>query len=131
MKRFINYLIVVILLFSSCGRTDKIIEDKAGKGGNATLLVTPQHHGKNIDSCTIYIKYNTLDAPTTAYDDSAICTMSNGKPIASFSGLRKGDYYLYGEGYDPAILQQVAGGINHTIKEEKTIQIFIPVTEDH
>ena len=116
---------------SSCGRKDEIIEDKAGKGGNATLLITPQHHGKNIDSCTIYIKYNTLDAPTTPYDDSAICIMSDGKPVASFTGLKKGDYYLYGEGYDPSILQQVAGGINHTIEEEKSIQIFIPVTEDH
>src|SRR5690606_13659821 len=57
----------------------------AGQGGPATLFVTPQHKGFNIDSCTIYLKYNTSTMPLNgAYDDSAKVTMVDGKPTARF-----------------------------------------------
>ena len=103
-------------------------EQSAGKGGATTFKITPKHHGRNIDSATIYIKYNTQDLPST-YDDSAKCVMENGKPVATFSGLKKGKYYLYGKGWDPSISEGVKGGVPQNITEEKTYEITLPVTE--
>lgn len=106
-------------------------EDIGGKGGNATLRITPQHHSKNIDSCTVYIKYNTLDKPSGNYDDSARCVLIDSMPVATFTGLKKGKYYLYGKGYDPSIFQTVDGGAPYTISSETTLNLNLPVTEDH
>jgi len=125
-----NYKIIfplLLILTSACNRTDKN-ENTAGKGGAATLHITPQHHGKNIKNATIYIKYNATDAPAS-FDDSAKCVLADTVPVASFTQLKTGNYYLYGKGYDSAILQTVEGGINYRIEEEKEISIFIPVTE--
>lgn len=117
---------VTMLTSTSCERKESNI---AGKGGKATLKVTPQHHGKNIDSCTVSLKYNTQDKPTTAYDETVKCVMENGKPVATFSELKPGNYYLYGNGWDKNISQNVEGGIPYTIGEEKTYEINVPVTE--
>ena len=120
---------IAFLLFTiSCNRKDK--DEVAGKGGNAILKITPQHHGQDIDSCKVYIKYNTLDA-ANSYDDSAWVIQVNERPVAMFSGLKKGNYYVFGKGWDPSIVQNVKGGIPYTITEEKTLEITLPVTEDH
>lgn len=120
---------IASLLFTiSCNRKDK--DEVAGKGGNAILKITPQHHGQDIDSCKVYIKYNTLDA-ANSYDDSAWVIQVNERPVAMFSGLKKGNYYVFGKGWDPSIVQNVKGGIPYTITEEKTLEITLPVTEDH
>jgi hypothetical protein len=106
--------------------------DQAGKGGKARLLVTPQHHGVNIDSCMVYIRYKSSDAPGDGrYDDSARCAPVNGKPVATFSELRKGNYYLYGRGWDPQISETVEGGIPYTIPDETeaSYPLTLPVTE--
>lgn len=112
--------------FTSCERPNDV--EVGGTGGNAILKITPQHHGNNIDSCTISIKYNAQDKPA-AYDNEVKCVMENGKPVATFSGLKKGNYYIFGRGWDPSIEQHVEGGIPYTITEEKTIEITVPVTE--
>lgn len=111
----------------SCDREDP--EPIGGKGGNAVLKVTPQHHGKNIDSCTIYIKYNAQDKPAT-FDDSVKCVMEGGKPVATFSGLKKGKYYLFGFGWDPSIGMSVKGGAPYTISQESTQSYNLAVTEE-
>lgn len=119
----------VVLSSNSCKREDPVVqEDVAGKGGNAIIKATPQHHGENIDSSTIFLKYNAQDKPST-FDEQAVCVMENGKPVATFSNLKKGKYYIYGEGWDPDIQQKVVGGIPYTITEEKTIELNVPVTE--
>ncbi len=122
------FITLTVCSIISCNRKEN--EEIAGKGGSATLKITSQHHGKNIDSCTIYIKYNTLDAPSS-YDDSVRCVLVDGKPVATFNQLKKGKYYLFGRGWDPSIVQAVRGGIPYTIKEEQNFEINIPVTEDH
>ncbi len=115
----------ITMIFAACKK-----EPKAGKGGNAVLKITPRHHGKNIDSCTIYIRYNTKDLPSDGrYDDSAACVQEDGKPIATFSNLKKGDYYLYGSGWDPSIAEKVVGGTPYTISEENLQYYNISVTE--
>ncbi|MBL7682907.1 MAG: hypothetical protein JNK00_06065 [Flavipsychrobacter sp.] len=123
------YLLFFIILLS-CGRKEPepTNTDIAGKGGSATLKITPKHHSKNIDSCTIYIKYNAQDIPNS-YDDSIKAVKENGKPVATFSQLKKGKYYLYGYGWDTTISNNVKGGIPYTITEEKVHEISLPVTE--
>lgn len=116
---------LVLLTLNSCERKEDNI---AGKGGNATLKVTPQHHGDDIDSCTIFLKYNAQDLPSS-YDEQIDCVMENGKPVATFSNLKKGEYYVYGSGWDPDINQAVVGGIPYVITEEKELNITVPVTE--
>lgn len=108
-------------------------ENTGGKGGNAELRVTPYHHNldtNQIYTCTVYIKYNTRDMPANrVYDDSAVCTRIGDSSIAVFSGLKKGDYYLFGKGYDPKILQDVEGGKPYTISNETVQSVPLPVTE--
>lgn len=118
--------VLVVLTLSSCERKDDT--NIAGKGGMAVLKVTPQHHGTNIDSCTIFLKYNSKELPSS-FDEEIKCVMENGKPVATFNELKKGDYYVYGKGWDPDISQQVVGGIPYTISDEQTYTINIPVTE--
>lgn len=123
------FLILSVLLITGCGRKDKTEpEGTAGKGGNAVLKITTKHHGKNIDSAKVFIKYNEQNTPAY-YDDSAKIAMVDGKPVAVFSGLKPGNYYLLGLGWDPTIVGDVRGGIPYTIIEEKTYDISLPVTE--
>jgi hypothetical protein len=136
MKQVLYYSTVIALLSVltvSCSRKDPDAEPEqvAGKGGNATLLVTPQHHGKNIDSCMIYIKYNTQDLPATSYDDSAWCVKQGDKPVATFNNLKKGNYYLFGRGWDPNIAQRVQGGGPYKIVNETSQSYTVAVTEEH
>lgn len=125
-------LVLFASLFIAIGACKKKKDDEpkaiGGKGGSAVINATAKHHGKNIDSCTIYIKYNATNMPSS-YDDSVKCVMSNGKPVASFSGLKTGDYYLYGRGWDTSIHQTVVGGIQYTITSETAQDITVPVTE--
>lgn len=112
-------------LFAACKK-----DPVAGKGGNAVLKITPRHHGKNIDSCKIYIKYNTQDLPADGkYDDSATCVPDGGTPVATFSNLKKGNYYLYGSGWDPDIAQGVVGGTPYVISDENLQSYNLSVSE--
>lgn len=130
-KIFIAAVGLLAMTASCKDREEKKEVNIGGKGGSTTLEATPKHHSKNIDSCTIYIKYNTKELPTT-FDDSAKCVLRNGVPVATFTGLKKGDYYLYGKGWDPSIVENVKGGIPYTINDDnKTIPVTVPVTEDH
>jgi len=110
-----------------------VVPPVAGKGGNAVLNVTPRHHGKQIDSCTIYVKYNAVDAPVNGiYDDSAKCIKVGGIPVATFPGLRKGNYYLYGYGWDPSLSppKAVKGGFAYPLVDETTQSYDLAVSED-
>src|SRR5690606_2214161 len=109
----------------SCARDEDPI---GGKGGNAVLNLHPRHHALYIDSCTVYIKYNASEKPSS-FDDSVECTMVNGVPTGTFSGLKPGNYFVYGKGWDTAIQESVVGGIPYKISEEKTFDIDLPITE--
>ena len=74
-----------------------------GKGGTYTINVTGEHHGGLLDTCKMYIKYATLDAPASGiYDDSASVTITNGVPVATFNDLTIGNYYVLAVGYHDA-----------------------------
>ena len=120
---FLLPLLAPILLLS-CSKGDE---------ETAVLNVTPRHHGRQIDSCTVYIKYDAVDAPANGrYDDSAKCIPVGGIPVATFNGLKKGNYYLYGYGWDPQLTppRNVKGGFAYPI-QSATVQSFdLAVTED-
>jgi hypothetical protein len=124
-------LLACSLLFFACKKGDDETP-VGGPGGNATLKITPWHHDKMIDSCMIYIKYNAVNPPAdSVYDDSARCVLVNGEPIATFAGLKKGNYYLFGYGWDPQLSppQAVRGGIAWPVTEETLQYVKVPVSE--
>lgn len=121
---------IVILCWQGCVRPDAI--DVAGKGGKASLMVSARHHSQYAAGLTYYIKYNADDIATDGrYDDSATSATINGKPTATFTGLKKGRYVVYVSGFDAAQGEQVNGFIRHTIKEETTQARDIPVGGAH
>lgn len=132
-SRFFYLLSAAFLLLFACKKqSDPIIqpEDNAGKGGSGSLKVAVSHHSKPISNAIVFIKYNTSEQPLS-FDDSVACVWENGKAIANFSSLKKGQYYLLGKGYDTTIFQNVIGGIPYKLAEETAIAITLPVTEDH
>lgn len=131
MKGDYNHVLITIFVVISVGCKNKTDPpaDIGGKGGTAVLKITPQHHGKNIDSFAVYIKYNSQDA-ASVYDDSAEVIMENSKPVATFSQLKKGKYYILGRGWDSSISDDVKGGMPQTITEERTYEITLSVTEE-
>lgn len=130
-KLMMSLLSVSALSYLSCDRDNNNNSVTiGGKGGAATLNITPRHHSKNIDSCKVYIKYNVSDKPLS-YDDSAWCRNVGDKPVATFGGLKKGKYYIYGRGWDPSIEEAVDGGAPYEIKQESVQDYNLAVTEDH
>ena len=137
MIKYLKLLLLGLPVFlgscSNCSKESVSPTDTAGKGGNATLHITPRHHDKQIDSCTIYVKYNAVDTPANGvFDDSAKCMQVAGVPIATFSGLRKGKYYLFGYGWDPSLTpaQHVRGGYAYSLTTETDQNIELAVSED-
>lgn len=132
-NNIINKIAILALMFicvaASCNKNKNSV---GGKGGKATLKITPRHHINAIDSCTVYIKYNTLDKPgdgVQQYDESAKCVKVDGKPVATFTGLKQGKYYIYGYGWDPAIPDTVVGGMPYTISADNVFELNLAVTE--
>ena len=92
---------------------------QGGKGGNATLKITPNHDGLIIDSCMVYIKYDASVIPfDNQFDDSAKARIIDGKTYATFSGLKTGNYYIFGRGWDLVRSEKVSGGMPFIITEE-------------
>ena len=105
----------------------------AGKGGNASITLYPQHHGvaKNLRDMKLYIKYNAVSPPSNGvYDDSVSCTRSDTFSVGTFTGLKDGPYYLFGYGYDTSIFENVRGGFPDTILQQSSQTRDIAVSED-
>lgn len=111
----------LILTISSC--------KKEGTGGKSSVSGNVKHHTKLIPNAIVYIKYGATEFPgadVSAYDDQVTADTN---AHYEFKDLEKGDYYLYGVGYDNSILEQVTGGIGVTLKRNKHTDADIPVTE--
>ena len=124
MYRQVIITLLICLCFLSC--------KKNGTGGQADISASVIHHIKPIPYATIYIKYGAKDFPGTnpSNYNNAVKTDAGGH--ADISGLRYGDYYLYGVGYDSSIMMPVTGGDHLQIKwsdRKKTIPFTVPVTE--
>jgi len=105
----------------------------AGLGGENELQITVKHHTVVLDSITVYVKFNEQDAPesTSEYEISAEVKEYDGKQMAIFTDLKDGEYYLYGEGWDPSLPANVKGGLPISICEESSpIEYDLQVTEE-
>ena len=104
-----------------------------GTGGDCEIAAFAKHHETLIPGCTIYIKYGAKEFPGTdlsVYDDSKKAgSVGEAKGHTHFSGLLKGDYYLYGVGYDSSISMEVRGGIHIKLKKKGETELDVPVTE--
>jgi hypothetical protein len=131
-------VVLLGILSTGCVRETEVKEPEkkpdAGKGGNTTLRLTPQHHLKNIDSCWIYVKYNATSKPSSmVFDDSMKVTPEDGRPIANFPNLKKGDYYFYGAGWDYDLAEVVTGGTSFKVVDtlQNKYDIYLAVSEKH
>ncbi len=102
---------------------------KEGPGGKSTIKGVVKHHSKAIANATVYIKYGATDFPGTNAGDYDAQVAADADGNYMFTDLVKGDYYLYGYGYDASILEYVKGGIAVNVKRNKTKETDVPVTE--
>jgi hypothetical protein len=112
---------LLILIPTSC--------KKEGTGGKSTIKGVVKHHSKAIPNAIVYIKYGAIEFPgeiTASYDAQVTADAAG---AYEFTSLVKGDYYLYGYGYDAAISENVKGGISVNVKRNKTTETDIPVVE--
>lgn len=130
MKYGLSTLTLVLIIFLTVGCRKK---NGAGTGGENELQITAKHHSDILDSMTVYIKFNTQDAPESIsdYDIQADVKDYNGEEIAIFSDLKDGEYYIYGKGWDPNYPAEIMeGGLPIKIcKETSPIEYDLQVTE--
>jgi hypothetical protein len=123
MNKFKLFVTTLIILTVSCN-------EKPGTGGKNTLVAIVKHHGLVIPNATVYIKFGAKEFPgenTALYDDYKTAG-SDGR--VEFINLKRGDYYLYGVGFDNAINQTVVGGIPVQLFQKAGEKLIdIPVTE--
>lgn len=124
MKSLLLILSATLLLFEpACKR-----RESAGFGGSANLKLIAKHHGLLIDSCTFYIKFNAKDKPDE-YDVIRTTIHDASGSYAMLEGMKKGDYYIYGIGWDSTIQEVVMGGLPYEVTEEIDQDVIISVTE--
>lgn len=118
---YFSFLVVISLFAVSC--------KKEGTGGKSSISGVVEHHGAAIPNSVVYIKYGATDFPGTAVSayDAQVTADASGN--YKFDGLRKGDYYLYGIGYDNSIVAPVTGGVGVKIRYNEDKSIDVPVTE--
>jgi hypothetical protein len=127
--------IIILACTFSCSKpgNNPNTDSTAGKGGSANVTMDLKHHGvaHNLIKCTVYVKYNTSDAPSNGiYDDSVTTTDADTMQTALFPGLKNGNYYFYGRGCDTSIFQQVTGGIPFTVSNQAAQSYVLPVSEN-
>lgn len=127
-RKFFNSLssMVLICLFVSFTVACK----KAGTGGKATVQGTVAHHDRLIPNAVVYVKFGASEFPGPSPDLYDMQVNANLDAFYTIEELHKGDYYLYGVGYDSSISQTVQGGIPIKINSNDINEIDVPVTED-
>lgn len=124
MKTKITTLIVTIFIVASC--------KKNGTGGEATVAAITRHHDRPIPFSTVYIKYGAKEFPGSDVSKYDASQTTDKEGHTHFEGLRYGDYYFYGVGYDSLAQAPVEGGVGLRIKRKERKQEFelnVPVTE--
>jgi hypothetical protein len=124
MKNSILFSLVLLIAVAFLGGCKK-----EGIGGNSEVSFHVKHHSTTIPFAKVYIKYDSKEFPgtdVTVYDDS---TTTDAAAHGHFHDLVKGDYYLYGVGYDSSISQVVKGGVPVNLKTNEELEVDVPVTE--
>ncbi|MDP1802859.1 MAG: hypothetical protein Q8L81_15970 [Bacteroidota bacterium] len=114
-------IVATVMLFASC--------KKEGTGGKSSIKGGVKHHSAIIANAVVYIKYGAKDFPgadVSKYDANVTCDANGNYEIKE---LRKGDYYLYGVGYDSGISVNVYGGLSAKLRNSESINLDIAVVE--
>jgi len=122
-KIFLLSSLVVFAFFFSCKKNQL--------GGKSTIKGKVVHHSKAIAYASVFIKFNAKEFPgsdTNIYDSKVRADADGNYSIKCY----KGDYYLYGFGYDYALLfpYHVKGGTHVRIRNNEVSETTVAVTED-
>jgi len=125
-------ILAALAIVPSCKKTEDDKKCVAGQGGNITLVVFPKHHSKPVRPYSVWVKYNTQNAPgatAAAYD--LVVPADTTEDHIHLANMKCGDYYIYMNGYDTSIRETVKGGIPYTVPDTAAgeLAIDIPVTE--
>jgi hypothetical protein len=124
MNRFLFFSVLFCtILITSCKKNQL--------GGNATITGKAVHHDKAVAYASVFIKFNAKEFPgsdTTVYDAKVRADENGNFTIKCY----KGNYYLYGFGYDYDISApyHVKGGQPVKIRSRKKLEIDLAITED-
>lgn len=102
---------------------------KEGTGGKSSISGNVKHHDEIIPNATVYIKYGATELPGTSPSSYDASTAADANGHYEFKNLRKGDYFLYGVGFDTDHMETVTGGISVKLKYNKETTTDVPVTE--
>ena len=123
----IVFVFVSLFVVAGCKKQSSQALTGGGKGGTGKITVTPEHGNSFVDSCMVYIKYGTLDAPANGvYDDSVKCIMEGAQPVAIFDSLSVGLYYFLGVGYHQLTGLNVKGAITFTMAIQQSKTVYLP-----
>ncbi|MBL7931557.1 MAG: hypothetical protein JNL60_06640 [Bacteroidia bacterium] len=122
MKKIV-LLLFVLSLAVSCKKNQL--------GGKSSVHGKVAHHSRVIPYATVFIKFNAKEFPgedTTVYDDKVRADVNGEYSFKCY----KGDYYLYGYGFDYAIAAPhiVVGGTPVRVHSRDDIEIEVAVSED-
>lgn len=125
MKHILIFYIAVFTCISVSCKKNQL-------GGKATISGKVIHHSKRIGHATVFIKYNAKEFPgkdTTLYDEKIRADKDGNYVIKCY----KGNYFLYGYGYDYAIPAPytVVGGVPVRVRNHEELEIDIAITEEH
>ena len=120
MKKHVLVLLSISLLLSFCKKNEL--------GGSSKISGIVAHHEKVIPYARVFIKFDAKEFPgsdTSLYDSK----FSTGADGAYSFKLYKGDYFLYGYGYDPGVPGTVVGGIHVKLRKNESNSVNVAVTE--
>jgi hypothetical protein len=102
---------------------------KEGIGGKSTVKGYVKHHSVFIANAIVYIKYRTTEFPGSDISKYDSNIQADASGYYEIKNLQKGDYYLYGVGYDNGISENVYGGLPVKLRRKKTIEANVAVVE--
>lgn len=120
MKKNIFIVAALSLIFVCCKKNQL--------GGTSKVTGIVAHHEKVIPYSRVFIKFNAKEFPgadTNLYDSK----FSTGADGAYHFDLYKGEYFLYGYGYDPGVPGTVVGGISLKLRKNEDKKLDVAVTE--
>lgn len=137
----ITVLALAVFLISSCVRKNETItpvEPQGGIGGNATIVVHPQYHDRDLSDAIVYIRYASTEyaASIDLYDDLDTATIINGRPGVAFDSLKQGSYYIYAVGTNDSLGSErfnTYGGAPFVIVDtlERTYELNLHITNGY
>ena len=116
--------LIAVFIISAC--------KKNGTGGQVTVAAITKHHDRHIPFSTVYIKYDAKEFPGDDVSKYDAKQTTDKEGHTHFEGLRYGNYYFYGVGYDSVAQATVKGGVALKIKwkeRKEEIELNVPITE--